>query len=444
MTIDPKNLGTTAKLTFADEFNALSLRTNGVGTWMTNYWWGQPNGNSLTGNGEEEWYINHTYGPTAAVKPWTISNGILTLTGAKADPAIQPLINGYKYTSGMINSYGSFTQLYGYFEIRCQLPKGKGVWPAFWLLPADGSWPPEIDIFEVLGHEITKLYTTVHTNVTGSHTSSGSALIVSDMSAAFHTYGADWQQDFITFYFDGNQVFQTPTPADLHKPHYIIANLALGGYWPGMTDSTTPLPAKLLIDYIRAYSALAGGSPPPAPPPPPPSIPTASGKGVVLTANDTAGQKLVGGAGDDELHAGHNSVIMTGGGGADTFFFDYLPWAAARITDFQVGVDKLDLSALLKAENFTGADPVDAGLVMIEPNPSGTQIQFKSSTFQWPYMIVILEGVSPVGLTYAALVGAASAPAPVPPPAPAPAPVPAPAPEPAPTTTPTRPRRRRR
>jgi len=274
MTIDPKNLSSTAVLTFGDEFNGDSVNlwngVTGAGSsgWNTNYWWGDPNGSTLPANGEVEWYINHLYEPTNdaitagnIVNPWRITtdaNGsYLTLTAAPVtDPETQALINGYQYSSGMIQSYYTHTQTYGYFEMRAKLPAGQGLWPAFWLLPADGSWPPEIDIMEVLGHDMTTLYTFVHTNETHRHTSRGEPNTVPNMSLDFHTYGVDWQADYITWYFDGGEVFKTETPSDLHDPMYMIANITVGGNWPGMPDRTTPWPAEMHIDYIRAYSGL--------------------------------------------------------------------------------------------------------------------------------------------------------------------------------------------
>lgn len=265
-TIDPANLAGTAHITFDDEFDSLSLwngATN-TGTWSTNYWyndeWGKystSNGVTLTGNAEQEWYINSNYAATSSIKPWTASNGVLTLTAQPADSATQSLINNYKYTSGMINSWHSFSQTYGYFEMRAQLPAGQGLWPAFWLLPEDGSWPPELDVMEVLGQDPTKLYTTSHTAETGSNTQSSQGTTVADTSSGYHTYGVDWEADKITWYFDGKQVYQVATPSDMKKPMYIIANLAVGGSWPGNANSTTPFPAQMKIDYIRAY---AGGA----------------------------------------------------------------------------------------------------------------------------------------------------------------------------------------
>jgi hypothetical protein len=73
------------------------------------------------------------------------------------------------------------------------------------------------------------------------------------MTSGFHTYGVDWEPDTITWYFDGQKVFQTATPADLNKPMYMLADLAVGGFWPGSPDAQTPFPAGMQIDYIRAY-----------------------------------------------------------------------------------------------------------------------------------------------------------------------------------------------
>ena len=82
MSIDPNNLTATATLTFDDEFNTLNLWNGTSGTWDTTYPFNGPSGGNLTG--EQEWYINSNYAPTASVKPWTINNGVLSLTAAPA------------------------------------------------------------------------------------------------------------------------------------------------------------------------------------------------------------------------------------------------------------------------------------------------------------------------------------------------------------------------
>lgn len=262
MPIDPNNLSATATLTFDDEFNTLSLWNGGTsGTWATTWWYDNPTGNGDTlASDEQQWYINNLYAPTSSVTPWTVSNGMLDLRAQPASPTISPLINNYQFTSGELNTYHSFSQLYGYFEVRAELPAGQGLWPAFWLLPADGTWPPEIDVFEVLGNSPTTLYTTVHSNDLGSLSQEALASTVANTSTGFHTYGVDWEPDYITWYFDGQAVYRVATPADLNKPMYMILNLGVGGNWPGLADSTTPFPADMLVDYVRAYTAKPGGS----------------------------------------------------------------------------------------------------------------------------------------------------------------------------------------
>ena len=196
-------MSTSAVLTFSDEFDTFQT-WNGTSGWLTTQWYAPPGG-MHPWNSEEQWYVdpNHDYdgdGTTADTpNPFSVQNGVLTITAQRADPSFQPLIEGYRYTSGMITTYNSFEQQYGYFEMRAQLPAGQGLWPAFWMLPGDGSWPPELDIMEVLGHDPTTLYTTVHSNSTGSLVSTSAGTKVPNTTTSFHTYGVDWQADQITW-----------------------------------------------------------------------------------------------------------------------------------------------------------------------------------------------------------------------------------------------------
>jgi beta-glucanase (GH16 family) len=125
------------------------------------------------------------------------------------------------------------------------------------MLPADGSWPPELDVMEMLGHDPSTVFMTVHSHATGAHTQTQGLAKVPDISAAFHTYGVLWEASKITWYFDGQPVYTTAPPSDLNKPLYILVNLAVGGDWPGSPDATTPFPAVYQIDYVRAYAPLS-------------------------------------------------------------------------------------------------------------------------------------------------------------------------------------------
>jgi len=260
MPIDVNHLDKTAVVTFAEEFSAFR-------TWDGSSGWDTTGGGQWTGNkyahgtvpwnDEIQWYVNPGYSPPPAEpklpNPFKASGGVLTITAAPADPAAQSYLLGQQYTSGMISTVSSFSQTYGYFEIRAQVPAGKGLWPAFWLLSPSGKWPPEIDVMEVLGNNPTELFSSIHSGVQGNVISTIDKTVTGDLSTGFHTYGVNWQRDYIAWYLDGREIHRTATPSDMHEPMYLIANLAVGGNWPGSPDATTVFPAEFKIDYIRVY-----------------------------------------------------------------------------------------------------------------------------------------------------------------------------------------------
>lgn len=261
--IDPLNLSKTATLTFSEEFNNLHFWDGKAGLDTRLGWAMWPNyerGFTLTGNGEEQWYTQPGYTPTSLIDTFHVSDGTLSITARKTPAALLSDTDNHPYTSGLISTYHEFSQTYGYFEMRAQLPSGQGLWPAFWLLPENNSWPPELDVMEQLGSNPEQIILTAHSNAAGSHTQDGSAIKVANTSTGYHTYGVDWQHDNIIWYFDGQKVAQVATPADMNSPMYMIANLAVGGYWPGSPNSNTTFPAQMKIDYIRAYTSKTDDS----------------------------------------------------------------------------------------------------------------------------------------------------------------------------------------
>jgi len=160
-----------------------------------------------------------------------------------------------QYASGMMVTMGKFDQKYGYFEIRCKIPKGKGYWPAFWLLPYN-KWPPEIDILEILGDNPFKVYMTNHWGTSAAHQSKGGNYTGPDFSAGYHEFGAAWDSLRITWYVDGIQRFQSDSGIP-HEPFFILANLAIGGSWPGAPDTNTVFPQNFDIDWIRVWQDQA-------------------------------------------------------------------------------------------------------------------------------------------------------------------------------------------
>lgn len=217
---------------FSDDFNGTALDPN---KWNTCYHWSC----TIAANNELQWYQ-----PDDVI----VQNGTLRLRGQKRS------MNGYSYTSGMISSHDKYAFQYGYAEIRAKLPKGKGLWPAFWLLPRNG-WPPELDVMENLGHDPNRAYMTLHYKTSNGPANSGSNYWANpDFSANYHTFAMQWSPERIIWYVDGVERKRYEVTANLPTtPLYIIANLAVGGNWPGFPDATTPFPSYYDIDYIKVW-----------------------------------------------------------------------------------------------------------------------------------------------------------------------------------------------
>ena len=236
--------------TFSDDFNTLSLHEGTQGTWDAKYSWAPDKGSSL--NDELQWYINPSYAPTASANPFSVSDGILTITAKQTPDALKSIVDNHDYTSGILTTHSTFSQTYGYFEMRAEMPHNQGVWPAFWLLPEDGSWPPELDVVEMRGQDPTTVNVTVHSNATGEHTKTSIPVQVPSTDG-FHNYGVLWDKDQIVWYFDDVAVAHADTPADMHGPMYMLVDLAVGGVAGTPTDGL-PNGSEMKIDYIKAYS----------------------------------------------------------------------------------------------------------------------------------------------------------------------------------------------
>lgn len=234
-------------LAFADDFHSFRPWTGRSGIWRTTFGDGSQFGfdrRSPPNNGKVELYGDDGGRELGA---FSLGKGGLEITSTPTPPASKPEVADYPYVSGLITTQPSFHQRYGYFEMRAELPQGKGLWPAFWMLPEDQSWPPEIDVVESVG-DPGHVYMTAHSKV-------AQAVPIEAHIApnAFHTFAVSWDPRDIIWYVDGVEAGRVATPGDMHKPMYLLANLAVGGNWPGAPDVSMHFPAKLTIDYIRAY-----------------------------------------------------------------------------------------------------------------------------------------------------------------------------------------------
>lgn len=172
------------------------------------------------------------------------------------------------HTSARLESRGKLEQLYGRFEARIQIPRGQGLWPAFWMLGNDQStvgWPKcgEIDIMENVGFEPRLVHGTLH----GPGYAGGGALSApyalpsgEAFAADYHQYAVEWTSSELRFYVD-DVLFSTRRPEDAPSgapwvydhPFSLLLNLAVGGNWPGDPDQTTVFPATMKVDYVRVY-----------------------------------------------------------------------------------------------------------------------------------------------------------------------------------------------
>lgn len=177
------------------------------------------------------------------------------------------------YTSARLNTSGLHSQTHGHVETRMKLPRGQGMWPAFWMLGEDigeVGWPAsgEIDVMENVGFEPGTVHGTLHgPGYSGSDGVGADYRLPDGRSFAddFHTFAIDWSPGAITWSVDG-RAYQTRTPADLDgdtwvfdKPFFIVVNLAVGGDWPGDPDGGTEFPQRLVVDYVRATTSDNGG-----------------------------------------------------------------------------------------------------------------------------------------------------------------------------------------
>ncbi len=235
------------KLKWADEFNTKGLPDSKNWTYDV--------GGTGWGNNEKQFY---TKADTLNVN---VEKGFLNITARKADK------EQMKYTSARLASRKKFDWKYGRLEVRAMLPKGRGIWPAIWMLPTDwkyGTWPKsgEIDVMEHVGYEPDSVYGTVHT-VAFNHTKGtqvGKGLSVESLYTAYHIYAVEWFESHIDFFIDGQLYFtfknskkgvdEWPFDQNFH----LLLNVTVGGNWggkKGIDDSI--FPGTMKVDYVRVF-----------------------------------------------------------------------------------------------------------------------------------------------------------------------------------------------
>ncbi|GGM28801.1 hypothetical protein GCM10011351_13500 [Paraliobacillus quinghaiensis] len=181
----------------------------------------------------------------------------------------------YDYTSGKITTRGKFSQKYGRFEAKMALPEGQGYWPAFWMMPEDdvyGGWAAsgEIDIMENSGSNLSHIGGAIHYGgqwPNNTYTAKDYHFPDGQDITDFNVYAVEWEPGEIRWYVNGD-LYQTLNnwnttskgnpakfayPAPFDQEFFMILNLAIGGWYGGGPDETTPIPGDVKVDYVRAY-----------------------------------------------------------------------------------------------------------------------------------------------------------------------------------------------
>ena len=271
--IDPASLATVSlHRTFHDDFDVHPLVDGrwashyaGGASWPEARYWGGEGSDfrrKTSWNGEQQIYVDPRYGgretTPLGLDPFSVRDGILSIVATRTPPALKPVLFNNEYVSGILTTQSRFSQKYGYFEMRAKIPVGTGVWPAFWMLADDGGWPPEIDIMEGRGQRPGDVVMTTHWRIPSTQhvESCGFDFKVADAATVFHTYGALWQPDRITYFIDRKPVSEIKAPVGFDDPMYMIVNLAMGAKdFPGVgfVDGESPGTVAFEIDWISAY-----------------------------------------------------------------------------------------------------------------------------------------------------------------------------------------------
>lgn len=195
-----------------------------------------------------------------------IEHGALVIEARREtlDKTRFPDWGGQAYTSAKLVSRTPLG--YGFYEIRAQLPCGRGTWPAIWMLPSTGVWPDmgEIDIMEQVGWDPNVVHATLHTAAFNHRkgTQRGAQIRVATSCTAFHRYQLEWREDAMTIGIDGRAYMRVANDQPggaaawpFTRPFDLILNLAIGGDWGGQKGiDDTALPQRMRIDYVRYWA----------------------------------------------------------------------------------------------------------------------------------------------------------------------------------------------
>ena len=249
------------KLVWSDEFNSKAGIAPNSSVWGQEVGDGTAIGNSGWGNSELEYYTDGTNNVA------TDGLGNLNITTRKADGSLLCYYGPCEYTSARLLTRNRFEVAYGRIEARIKVPRGAGLWPAFWMLGTDidrVNWPQsgEIDIMENVGRLPNQVFGTLHGPGYSGGQSYGKVYdLGKPVADNYHVFAVEWQPDKIVWSVDGIPYF-TATPNDAflqgkqwvyNHPFFILMNVAVGGNFGGAVGADTTFPQTMSVDYVRLF-----------------------------------------------------------------------------------------------------------------------------------------------------------------------------------------------
>ena len=174
-----------------------------------------------------------------------------------------------QYTSARLHTGGKQEWQYGRIAARIQLPHGKGIWPAFWMLGGNIDeiggkvpWPRcgEIDILELYGtRDDAVVEANIHYHDRGHKMMGAKSFKLKEgiFADKFHVFELEWNEKKMVWYVDGTAYCEADITeknmSEFHDKFYILLNIAVGGSHAGRPDDSTPFPSLMYVDWVRVY-----------------------------------------------------------------------------------------------------------------------------------------------------------------------------------------------
>lgn len=230
------------ELVFDEEFDDIDVSAWGPNTrWIAHTPWGGDIGAAIFTDPRPNF-------------PFKATDGILAIEARKDTRG--------RWRSGLLASVDKntkgFTQQYGYFEIRTKLPKGKGLWPAFWMVGANpkDNGSAEIDVFEHYGPYPDRFKSSVHVHRAKPGNKKQNKFHITRVQPdslydRFNTFGVLLDSDSISFYLNRKIIWRTPTPEELRQPLIVLLNLGMG---KELQIDEAPEQSFMLVDYVKVWA----------------------------------------------------------------------------------------------------------------------------------------------------------------------------------------------